>query len=428
MSCAGKESIAPTSVAFINVSVPSLDGGPVVTNQTVVVQNGAISALGPAGRVPIPSGAEIVNGAGKFLLPGLVDTHVHLANNPPDEQRALLKLFVANGVTTVVNLRGGPQMLELRKAVADSAVLGPTVYTVGPFVNEPFVTTADEVEAAVVAQKRAGYDFIKLHGDLSLESYRRLNAVARREGIRVIGHAPRNLGVEVMFEERQYAVAHAEEFLYDQHNNSRDFLAIEPRIPELARAMVQAGIWLMPNFTAYKMIARQADDLSAVLARPEMRYLPQSVQKGWGPATNPYTSRFGKDTVPGFVARYQLLEKLVREFQAAGVRLLIGTDAMNAGVVPGFSVHDEMADFVAAGLTPQQALRAGTVNAADFLGRGAQSGVVAAGRTADLLLLDANPLDDVANSRRIAGVMVRGRWLNRAALDALLAEIRSPQG
>jgi imidazolonepropionase-like amidohydrolase len=166
--------------------------------------------------------------------------------------------------------------------------------------------------------------------------------------------------------------------------------------------------------------------LSAVLARPEMRYLPQSTQRSWGPATNAYTARFGKRDAPGFFARYQLLEKLVRGFQQAGVRLLVGTDAMNPGVVPGFSVHDELADLVTAGLTPQQALRAATTNAAEFLGRGAASGRVAVGQAGDLLLLDANPLDDIANSRRIAGVMLRGQFLDRAALNRLLAELDAP--
>jgi imidazolonepropionase-like amidohydrolase len=120
------------------------------------------------------------------------------------------------------------------------------------------------------------------------------------------------------------------------------------------------------------------------------------------------------------MARYHLLEKLVREFQASGVRMLVGTDAMNTGVVPGFSAHDELADLVAAGLTPFQALRAATANAADFLGPGAQQGVVAVGQHADLVLLDANPLENIANSRRIAGVVLRGRWLSRSDIERML--------
>lgn len=126
------------------------------------------------------------------------------------------------------------------------------------------------------------------------------------------------------------------------------------------------------------------------------------------------------------MARYQLLEKLVRGFQRGGVHLLIGTDAMNTGVVPGFATHDELADLVAAGLTPFEALRAATANAAEFLAVAGQRGVVAVGQNADLLLLEANPLEKIANSRRIAGVMLCGQWLSRADIDTILARLASP--
>jgi imidazolonepropionase-like amidohydrolase len=264
-----------------------------------------------------------------------------------------------------------------------------------------------------------------MHGNLSREAYARLMAVSRREGIRVIGHAPRNLGIAVMIAERQYAVAHAEEFIYDTTSSSRDPAQIEAEIPKLGRSMAQARIWLMPNLTAFKTIGWEVHDLDAVLARPEMHFLPTTVRNGWGPATNPYTLRISKDRYPGIMALYGVLEKLVRGFQAEGVRMLVGTDAMNTGVVPGFSAHDELADLVTAGLTPFQALRAATANAAEFLDTGAQRGTVAVGQNADLVLLDANPLENIANSRRIAGVALRGRWLSRSDLDQLLQDVRT---
>jgi imidazolonepropionase-like amidohydrolase len=416
----------PTAAPIViaNVNVLRLDGEGVLAEQTVVVERGIIRKMGPPRGIAISAGSETIDGTGKYLMPGLVDLHVHLASNLEDEQRAILKLFVANGVTTILNLRGTPQMLELKAAVAAGRVFGPTIYTSGPYVNEPFVTTPDEVERAVVEQRRADYDFIKLHGDLSREAYARLNAVARREGIRVVGHAPRNLGLDAMFEERQYAVAHAEEFIYDRQNTSRNAIArVEPRIPELARSMVRAGIWLMPNLTAFGMIRKMVEDLDAVLARPEMRFLPRSVRQGWGPATNPYTNRMSKEKVPEMLALYGLLQKLVRGFQAGGVRLLVGTDAMNTGVVPGFSTHDELAELVAAGLTPFEALRAATANAAEFLAVPGQRGLVAVGQNADLLLLDANPLESIVNSRRIAGVMLRGRWVSQADIRRILDEL-----
>jgi hypothetical protein len=412
------------TTAFVNVTVLPMDSDRVLAGHTVLVQGDRISAVGPSPRVAIPDGARRIDARGRFLIPGLVDLHVHQLG-PREIQLALLKMYVVNGVTTILNLRGMPEHLAYRRDIADGRLLGPTLYTAGPFVNEPFVVTADSVEREVVAQKRAGYDFIKMHGDLSRDAYARLNAVARREGIRVIGHAPRNLGVDALFAERQYALVHAEEFLYDTLNRSRDvdLPLFEPRIPELTRRMVDARIWLMPTLTAYKNIGLMAANLDRVLARPEMRYLPEAVRTSWGPARNPYTQRFGPDKAAGIFRRVALQQKLVRQLDSAGVRLLLGTDGFNTGTVPGWSAHDELSELVAAGLTPYHALRAATANANEFLGATPCIGLVRTGCVADLLLLEASPLLDVRNARRAAGVMLRGRWLSREALDELLVSL-----
>jgi hypothetical protein len=417
------QSPADTPLVITNVSVLPMDMPPrVLPAQSVIIERGVITQLGPAASISIPTGARTIDGTGKYLMPGLVDVHVHLASNPPDEQRILLELFLSNGVTTVVNLRGTPQLLELRSAVNTGRILGPRLYTAGPYVNEPFVTTPDEVERAVVEQKRAGYDFIKIHGNLSREAYHRLNEVARRMGIRVVGHSPRNLGPDAMFAEHQYMIAHGEEFLYDTLSRSTDssLATIETQFPRWARATAAARIWLTPNLTAFKAIGGQLQNLDSMLARPEMRYLPQSNQVGWGPATNPYTNRRPPLRAAGIMTRYKLLEKLVATFCRAEAGVLLGTDAMNTGVIPGFSAHDELADLVTAGLTPWQALHAATVNGAEFLGEPGDRGTVAVGQKADLLLLDANPLENIANSRRIAGVMLRGQWFSRADIAGML--------
>jgi imidazolonepropionase-like amidohydrolase len=411
-------------IAIVNVDVLPMDRDRVLRGQTVVVENGVITRIAPGDA---PPSARRVDGTGKFLIPGLMDLHVHLSYNSEPEQRQLLQLFLAHGVTTVMNLRGTPQVLELRQAIAKGRVLGPRLFTVGPYVNQPFVTTAEEVEQAVVEQKRAGYDFVKLHGDLSREAYARLMNVARREGIRVIGHAPRNLGHEIMFQQRQYAVVHAEEFIYDTANSSkdRDLPQVEARIPSHARNMAQAGIWLMPNLVAFEAIAGQINNLDSMLARPEMRFLPRRVQEGWGPATNPYTARIGKDRYPGIMTRLGILQRISHQFHRAGVRLLLGTDAMNTGTIPGVSAHDEMQLMVDAGLTPYEVLKAATANGAEFLGIGEPSGRIAVGYRADLILLEANPLEPIANTRRIAGVMLRGQWFSQADLAALLEQLRA---
>lgn len=418
------EAQARGTFVVVNVNVLPMDRDAVLVGQTVLIRDGIIQQVGSSSQVRVPAGAMRIEAGGKYLMPGLADMHVHMAG-PRAIQLELLKMYAVNGVTTILNMRGTPDHLVLRSDIRSGRVFGPDMYTVGRFVNAPFFNTPDSVEQEVIAQKRAGYDFIKMHGELSREAYARLNAVGRREGIRIIGHAPRTLGIDAVFAERQYALAHAEEFLYDTTGSSRDvdLPKFEPRISEFTRKMVAANVWLMPNFTAYKIIGLMAQDLSAVLARPEMKYLPTPIKVGWGPETNPYTRRFGPDKAPGIFARHALLQKLTKAFDSAGVKLLVGTDGLNVGTVPGFSAHDELQELVDAGLSPYHALRAATANASAFLGSSPCIGQVRAGCVADLLLLDANPLSSIGSTRRIAGVMVRGRWLSRQELDRLLESL-----
>ncbi len=185
------------AVAFVDVNVAPLDRELIIAGQTVVVKDGKIVEMGPADKVKAPAGALRVDGRGKYLMPGLADLHIHLSDYNERHNVAMLRLYVANGVTTILNLYGTPHHLELRAKIRSGAVFGPEFYTSGPFIsNAPIHTpTPDEVELDVVEQKRAGYDFIKIHGDFSRDAYHRLFQVARREGMRVIGHAPRNLGV-----------------------------------------------------------------------------------------------------------------------------------------------------------------------------------------------------------------------------------------
>lgn len=426
--CGGTTAMAQGrgTFAIVNANVLPMDRDTLLAGQTVLIRDGIIQLIGPSARVRVPAGTTRIEAGGKVLMPGLADMHVHMAG-PRALQEELLKMYVVNGVTTILNMRGTPDHLVLRSDIRAGRVLGPNMYTVGRFVNAPFFVTPDSVEEEVVAQKRAGYDFIKMHGELSREAYARLNAVGKREGIRIIGHAPRTLGIDVVFAERQYALAHAEEFLYDTTGSSRDadLPKFEPRIPEFTSGMVAAGIWLMPNLTAYRIIGLMAKDLSAILARPEMKYLPAAVRVGWGPENNPYTRRFGPEKAPGILARHALLKKLTKAFDSAGVKLLVGTDALNVGVVPGFSAHDELQELVEAGLSPYHALRAATANASAFLGSSPCIGQVRVGCAADLLVLDANPLRDIGNTRRIAGVMVRGQWLSREELNRILESLEA---
>src|SRR5262249_54186174 len=237
------------AVAFVDVNVVPMDRELTLPGQTVVVKDGKIVEMGASDKDKAPAGSLRVDGRGKYLMPGLADLHIHLSDYNERHNAAMLRLYAANGVTTILNLYGTPHHLELRAKIRSGELFGPEFYTSGPFIsNAPVHTsTPDEVDGDVIEQQRAGYDFIKIHGDFSREAYHRLFQVARREGMRVIGHAPRNLGVEPMFEERQDAVAHAEEYLdayffykmdestksADQETQSRFMAEQEKRIPHL---------------------------------------------------------------------------------------------------------------------------------------------------------------------------------------------------
>lgn len=423
----GKQTLPlkPQTVAFVGVNVAPMDRERVLAGQTVVVKEGRIAALGPTDKTAVPKGALRVDGRGRYLLPGLADLHVHLQEDEPDN-RALFDLFLANGVTTILNLYGMPRHLELRERLRRGELLGPALYTSGPYISDAPspAPTAEEVERAVVEQKRAGYDFIKIHGDFSREAYRKLFEVARREKIRVIGHAPRNLGIEALLEERQHAVAHAEEYLYAYFNKSALGDDKASKVPAIAEATAKAGVWVIPNLTAYKGIWLQAKDIAPVLKRPEVQYVPPSIAADWQPEHNTYVRRFNNPlSVQRFEQNYRLLEKLVKGFRDAGVRMLAGTDTPIPSVVPGFSLHDELADLVAAGLTPYEALRTATAEAAEFLGASEQSGTVTVGKRADLMLLDGDPLKDIRNTTKRAGVMVGGRWLPETELRRMLDKL-----
>ena len=435
MAClTARPSETPALVAFVNVTVVPMDRERLLQQQTVVIRGGRIAEIGPQASVTVPEGARRIDGAGRYLMPGFVDAHFHLQGNDADDRR-LLQVLLANGVTSVLNLHGTSAILELRERVARGDVLGPTIYTSGPYVSDApsFQPEPDEAERMVVEQKRAGYDLIKTHGDFSREALRRLCAAARRENIKVIGHAPRNLGVEPMFAARMDAVAHAEEFIYaffffdappgiaeaDPETRRRFLKSQEERIPELAAATAKAGTWVVPNLVAYKMIVEQGKDLASVLARPETRFVPPGIAADWQPGSNRYDRKYTPEAAEHMSWRLELITKLTGALRKAGVRLMAGSDAPIPGVVPGFSLHDELKLLVAAGLTPYEALRTATANPSEFLGRDA-FGLVTVGARADLLLLDANPLADVANAARRTGVMVRGRWLAENELRSLL--------
>lgn len=402
----------PGAIAFVDVSVVPMDSERVLERQTVIVRDGSIAELGAADRIAVPRGAQRIEGRGRFLMPGLTDMHAHLhsAHEFP--------LYLANGVTTVYNLMGAPAHLRWREQIATGKVVGPTIYTCGPLINH--AETAAEAEEIVEAHSKTGYDSIKIYSDVSKEAYPVLVAAARSRHLLVVGHIPRAVGLAAVLAARQ-PIAHAEEYVYTFFDWNVDDVG---KIPEAVAATREADVPVILTLVLYDHILRQAEDLPAFLTRPEIQHMTPWSRETWKPGQNRYNPMNSSPKSLRFLRQSLAMQKtLAKDLHRAGVKVLVGTDSMLPGVVPGFSVLEELRILVEIGLTPFETLRAATRYPGEFLSATAEFGTIAVGKRADLLLLEANPLAAVTNVERRVGVMARGRWLAEAALQEMLAQI-----
>ena len=424
-------------VAFVGVSVVPMDKERVISNQTVVVRDGRIVEVGPAGQTKVPPGATQIDGRGKFLMPGLADMHAHLypgdgtANDLATQQ---LILYLANGVTTVRNMIGAPAHVVLRDRVKEGKLLGPTVYTAGPPLTGKDAVSPEVAERIVATQKQAGYDLLKVHEGLKPEVYEAIAAAARKSGIPIAGHVTATVGLQRALAARQSSIEHLDGYLQAlippdspvPPTPSQVVLGPalahidERRLPTLARTTRDAAVYNTPTLALFKIIV-STDDPAVFSKWPELRYVPAKMREGFAKQKG----GINLSEVPAAeLKRYvELRDHVVKTLNDAGAKLLVGPDSPQLFLVPGFGTHREMAAMAEAGLTPYAVLQAATRNAAEYFGTQAESGTVEAGKRADLLLLDANPLQSVANTSRIAGVMVRGRWLPKAEIDRMLSEI-----
>lgn len=411
---------ATNVVAFEHVTVIPMDSERVLRDYTVVVRDKRIASIGPAGQLTVPSDARRVDGRGRFLMPGLADMHIH----PYDTEQFIN--YLAHGVTTVAVLNGSPPVLRWRDEVARGVRLGPTIYTAGPALdgfppgNPTFlsVPTPDQGRRAVRQIASQGYDFIKAYHALTPETYAAIIDEARTQRISVVGHVPIAVGVDTVLRFGQRMVAHAEEFFRERVDSTRR----EARLREIVSGVKKAGIVVIPNLSAYEVYIRSIRDLPRELADSEMRFASPAAYSERLPTHNrtirPNPAQFLAGAERG-AAVHRHFTKVLTD---SGVSLMLGTDTEFFGYV-GASLHDELRQMIRSGLTPYQALRAGTAAAGDWIARDVRRadrfGHVAVGERADLLLLAANPLDDVDNTNRIDGVMVAGRWLPAERLRAL---------
>jgi imidazolonepropionase-like amidohydrolase len=420
--------------AFRNVAVIPMDSERVLEAQTVVVRGDRIVSIGPAAGAQVPSGARVVEGNGRYLVPGLAEMHAHVPpGDDPRDVEEVLFLYVANGITTARGMLGEPSHLQLRERIAKQEVLGPRLFTSGPSLNDQSVDSPEQAARLVRDEARAGYDFIKVHPGPTRAEYDAAVKAAAESGIELAGHVPADVGVMRAIEARQATIDHldgyVEELVPPARRSDGGFFGLDiadrvdrTRLPAVVAATAAAGVWNVPTQTLIEHWPAPSPTVEELLARPEMVYVPPEARDAWARAKRELVDDSGYDPARAR-ALVSVRRDLIKALQDAGAGLLLGSDAPQVFNVPGFSLQRELVAMVAAGLTPYDALRMGTANPAIFFGKTSEFGTIREGLAADLVLAGGNPLTDVGALARPDGVMVRGRWLDRAALDARLEEI-----
>jgi len=394
------------TTVFRDIAVVPMDTERALTHQNVVVQAGKIVTVGPVNSVQLPAGAIVIDGRGKFLMPGMADIHTHV------DRKEMLPLFLAAGITTVLNMGlASPEVVTMtREEIQKGSVVGPRVFAAF-MIDRPgdpgpeYVALCErDARDAVVRAKLIGYDFIKVYSRLEADTYAAVMDEAKKQNIATLGHVATAVGLVKSLAQGQVMIAHGEEYYKTYFENKPD----DARIPGAVELTRRTGAYVTPNLSFFANLTSVVADpttLDKRLAELDIEFLPPDIRREWLSARPSRPS-------DRFVPELATLKKLTLAMSQAGVPLLTGTDSP-AGVIPGTSIDEDLDQMVSAGLTPYQALSAATRTAGDFIHKyvpGAEEfGTIAPGKSADLLLLTANPLVDVRNVRQPAGVMVRGR-------------------
>jgi len=407
------------TVVFRNVSVIPMTSLNVLANQTVVVKDGVIASVSSAKKAVVPKGATVIDGSGKFLLPGLADMHV---NVPPVDAKGelmpdVLTMLIANGVTTARGMWGYPGQLSVRDDARLGKIVSPSLFLAGPPFSNQTVANAAEAAARVRTQKEDGWDLLKIHNGLTLEQYDAIAKTARETGARFGGSVPSGVSLLHAIEMGQESIDNMDPFVV--YLETAKGPVDEKKLAELTKKLKDAGTWVVPT-VALSEITFGATPLDTLKAYPEVKYSPNAAVDVWAKSYDQRSAMIPRDQATNVVNNNR---RIIRAFQDAGVRLLVGTNTLEQFVEPGFSVMREMAALRRAGLTQYEVLKAATVNAAAYLGKQTSIGTIEAGKRADVVLLDANPLTDVANVAKVRGVMAGGRWFARDQLDEGLKRI-----
>ena len=453
----------PPSLAITHVTLIDATGAAPKTDMTVFLADEQIAAIGASKSVFIPRKTKTLDGTGKFLVPGLVDMHVHLtgAGEPTGSRDFILPLLLANGITTVRDMGGDLEsLIKLRHEIELGQLQAPRIFFAGPYLDgkPPFfqpslvVTNSAEATEDVHSLISRGADFIKVQSNLSRDAYFAIADVCRREHITFVGHVPDHVTASEASDGGQKSIEHLTGVLRDCSSDEplliRQQFAAGPRKATTGQSLDRELLWQRKLLQSYsdeqarelitKFLRNQTWQVpTLILLRndafptpetdpsrdPRQKYIPLQVLANWQKGVKDGDK--GATTEQEFSLRSSLVQaslRIVGKMNMAGVPILAGTDTTAPFVFPGSSLHEELALLVQAGLTPLQALEAATKLPAEFLGKQQTQGTIEQGKIADLLLLDGNPLDDIHNTRKIRAVILRGKLLDRGFLDELLVK------
>jgi len=450
------------ALVFSNVTLIDGTGTPPRAHMRVVIRNGLITSLGPVSSVSVPSGAREVDAAGKFMIPGLWDMHVHIATSQFNDSKVKAKpswrrdifipLLVANGIVGIRDMGGDlDDLLAMRQDIQTGVQVGPQMVFAGPWlindrVSAPeslSVMTADEGRDAVQQLKRRGADFIKIL-NLSAEAYFAVADESKRQGLSFVGHVPRSITAAQASDAGQKSIEHVfySNLAFDCSSRQKELLAdlhaaiqkkdadgyhkayddaiasYDPAKASLLwMKMIKNGTWETPTLINYDTNAHRDE---ARMDDPNLQYLPAPLRRDWD------VKKLNEDVTPELFAwrkrQADFETRVVASMHHAGLPILAGSDSLDAFVFVGSSLHQELALMVRAGFTPMEALQSATLKPAEFLGRKDSQGTVESGKIADMVLLSANPLEDIANLNKIDGVVLRGRYLPKLRLQQMLKD------
>lgn len=419
---------ADTVIRNVHIVDVSGNSSKIEEDRVIFIENDRISAILPA-DAEAPLGATVIDGAGGYVVAGFAEMHGHVppassfGQLPERYLEDVLFLYVANGVTTVRGMLGYPHQLDLKASIAAGEMVGPTLYLAGPSFNGNSIESPEAATQRVIDQRDEGWDLLKVHPGLTLAEYQAMALTARASDMDFGGHVPADVGLATALAEGQRTIDHLDGYLEAVDAMDRPITAEE--LEQLVEMSLAAEVAVVPTQALWATLIG-AGDAEALLAYPELTYVPQQVSDGWrGFLENPSTSYFNESTAAVQQANRQQVLKALYD---GGVDIIFGTDAPQLFSVPGFSIHHEVRFMQDAGIPADAIIHSATVAAGEYFAEQDSFGSIAAGQRADFMIVNGNPLEDMTRLRDTQGVMVRGQWLSRAAIDSRLTEIKSANG